>query len=174
MKKVCTRVGTSARRTAGIRIDKAPALGGGNSTPHGIHLSSPHLHPDSRGRLEAARIPLTADASVLQDLAAALSQVTAADHPRTFKLLQSGAHKLTRKLIEEACEVTVEAVQRDRAGVVRESADLLYHLVVLWFHIGIEPAEIWKEMRARANALGLAEKRPKTQVFSNLPEKFNR
>jgi phosphoribosyl-ATP pyrophosphohydrolase len=174
MKKVCTRVGTSARRAAGTRIDKAPPLSGGNSTSHGIHLSSPHLHSDSRRRPEAPRIRLTADASVLQDLGAALSQVTAADHPRTFKLLESGVHKLTRKLIEEACEVTVETVQRNPAGVVRESADLLYHLVVLWFHIGIEPTEIWEEMQARASALGLAEKRPKTGVFNTLPEKFNR
>jgi phosphoribosyl-ATP pyrophosphohydrolase len=87
-----------------------------------------------------------------------------ADHPRTFKLLQSSRHKVTRKLIEEACEVTVEAFKRDPAGVVRESADLLYHLVVLWFHIGIEPTEIWEEMKTRANALGIAEKRPKTAI----------
>ena len=89
------------------------------------------LHPDIRWQPKTTGNPLTANTSVLEDLASALDQVTAADHPRMFKLLQSSRHKVTRKLIEEACEVTVEAVKRDPAGVVRESADLLYHLVVL-------------------------------------------
>jgi phosphoribosyl-ATP pyrophosphohydrolase len=62
----------------------------------------------------------------------------------------------------------------DPAGVVRESADLLYHLVVLWFHIGIEPTEIWEEMQTRANALGIAEKRPKTAISKTLADKFDR
>jgi phosphoribosyl-ATP pyrophosphohydrolase len=74
-------------------------------------------------------------------------------------------------VIEEACEVTVEAVKRDADGVVRESADLLYHLVVLWFHMGIEPIEVWEEMRSRADTLGIAEKLPKPfgHKFSSEP-----
>ena len=56
------------------------------------------------------RQPTTA---VLEQLSGALAEVTEADHPRTFKLLQSGRHKLSRKVIEEACEVTVEAIRRD-------------------------------------------------------------
>ena len=70
--------------------------------------------------------------------------------------------------------MTVEVTKRDPAGVVRESADLLYHLVVLWFHIGIEPTEIWEEMQTRANALGIAEKRPKAAVSKTFADKFNR
>jgi len=46
-------------------------------------------------------------------------------------------------------------------GVVRESADLLYHIVVLWRRIGIEPIEIWREMQIRADTFGIAEKLPK-------------
>jgi phosphoribosyl-ATP pyrophosphohydrolase len=109
---------------------------------------------------------LTARAAVLDELRSALNSVTANNHPRTFKLLQCGRRKLARKLIEEACEVTVEAVKHEVDGVVRESADLLYHLVVLWFHIGVEPAEVWQEMQSRADALGIAEKRPKPTAFS--------
>lgn len=104
----------------------------------------------------------TASPLVLEHLYGGLGQVTAASHPRTFKLLQSGDRKLARKVIEEACEVTVEAVKHDADGVVRESADLLYHLVVLWCRIGIEPIEIWREMQTRADTLGIAEKLPKT------------
>jgi phosphoribosyl-ATP pyrophosphohydrolase len=54
---------------------------------------------------------------------------------------------------------------------VRESADLLYHLVVLWFHMGIEPIEVWQEMQTRADTLGIAEKLPKLlgHKFSSEP-----
>lgn len=99
---------------------------------------------------------------MLDQLYRALGQVTTGIHPRTFKLMQSGNRKLARKVIEEACEVTVEAVKRDAGGVVRESADLLYHLVVLWRRIGIEPIKVWQEMQTRADTLGIAEKLPKT------------
>jgi phosphoribosyl-ATP pyrophosphohydrolase len=92
-----------------------------------------------------------ASAQVLEQLYRELGRVTAAAYPRTFKLLQSGDRKLARKVIEEACEVTVEAVKHDADGVIRESADLLYHLVVLWCRIGIEPIEIWREMQSRAD-----------------------
>lgn len=102
-----------------------------------------------------------ASAVVLDQLYRALGQVTTVSHPRTFKLLQSGDRKLARKVIEEACEVTVEAVKRHADGVVGESADLLYHLVVLWRRIGIEPIEVWQEMQTRADTLGIAEKLPK-------------
>src|SRR6516162_1982098 len=149
MKQICTsnRIGTAARRRAGTRIAKTPPPQSGNSKPHGIRGPDADLHSGGRWHPEATRDPLHANASVLEELASTLGEVTAADHPRTFKLLQSSRHKLTRKLIEEACEVTVEVAKRDPAGVVRESADLLYHLVVLWFHVGIEPTEIWKKCR---------------------------
>jgi phosphoribosyl-ATP pyrophosphohydrolase len=176
MKKICTknRIGTIARRGPGTRMAKALRLHSSNGNSQGIHVATADRDSGSHWQREATRDPLNASASVLEDLASTLGRVTAADHPRTFKLLQSGRHKLTRKLIEEACEVTVEAVKRDPAGVVRESADLLYHLVVLWFHIGIEPSEIWEEMQTRADALGIAEKRPKTAVSEILADKFNR
>jgi phosphoribosyl-ATP pyrophosphohydrolase len=114
---------------------------------------------------------ITASAAVLEGLCGALSQITATGHPRTFRLLQSSRRKAARKVIEEACEVTVEAVKRDADGVVRESADLLYHLVVLWFHMGIEPIEVWQEMQTRADTLGIAEKLPKLpgHKFSSEP-----
>jgi phosphoribosyl-ATP pyrophosphohydrolase len=79
-----------------------------------------------------------ATAIVLEELYGALGRVTAAEHPRTFKVLRSGRRSLARDLIEEACEVTVEIVRRDARRIVSESADLLYQLVVLWFRSDIE------------------------------------
>jgi phosphoribosyl-ATP pyrophosphohydrolase len=90
-----------------------------------------------------------------------LSEVTPENHPRTARLLASSTRKTAQKVIEEAGEVALEAVKHHTRGIVRESADLLYHLVVLWHRAGIYPADVWIEMRSRADALGIAEKLPK-------------
>jgi phosphoribosyl-ATP pyrophosphohydrolase len=114
-----------------------------------------------------------ATAGVLEELRATLGRVTAVNHPRTFKYLRSGNRKLARKVIEEACEVTVEAVKRNKAGIVLESADLLYHLILLWFRSGVEPSQIWEEMQRRADTLGIAEKLPKCPGGKNLSTNFH-
>ena len=80
---------------------------------------------------------------------------------RTARLIRSGKPKIAKKLAEEAVEVVIDAMQGDRPAVVRESADLLYNLVVLWVSTGIRPEDVWTEMRRRAQLLGIAEKLPK-------------
>jgi phosphoribosyl-ATP pyrophosphohydrolase len=80
---------------------------------------------------------------------------------RTARLLGAGEPKMAQKLIEEAGEVAVAAMAKDRAEVVHESADLVYHLTILWARLGITPDEVWAEMDAREAAYGLAEKRAK-------------
>lgn len=104
-----------------------------------------------------------ADASEIARLFAALDVVNASDNPRTARLLASGVAKMSQKVIEEAGEVALEAVRHRTRSVVRESADLVYHLVVLWRECGVDPDEIWAEMRRRADTLGIAEKLPKSQ-----------
>jgi len=128
---------------------------------NGIAIS-PSTPDGKRARVSGIDQGSSATAAVLDELGRALGTVTAGNHPRTFRLLQSGRRKLARKVIEEACEVTVEVVKRNPDGIVRESADLLYHLVALWFHTGIEPSAVWHEMQMRAGTLGLAEKLPKS------------
>ena len=71
---------------------------------------------------------------------------------------------MAKKLAEEALEVGIDAMHGDTDAVVRESADLLYNLVVLWVATGVKPAEVWKEMARRERLLGIAEKLPK-QLF---------
>jgi len=80
---------------------------------------------------------------------------------RTAKLIATGLPKIAQKVGEEAVEVVIDAISGDRQGVIRESSDLLYHLVVLWQQFGIEPAEIWAEMARREAMMGIAEKLPK-------------
>ncbi|MGA0563936.1 phosphoribosyl-ATP diphosphatase [Ancylobacter sp. VNQ12] len=81
--------------------------------------------------------------------------------PRTAKLFARGRHFIAKKVAEEAVEVALDAVGGDSAGAVRESADLIYNLVVLWVELGIDPEDIWAEMRRREELMGMAEKLPK-------------
>jgi phosphoribosyl-ATP pyrophosphohydrolase len=85
----------------------------------------------------------------------------AARHPRTAKLLAAGRSRIAQKLGEEALEVALEVVKGNRDEVVLESADLVYHLVVVWASMGISPSEIWEEMARREQLTGLAGKLPK-------------
>ena len=83
---------------------------------------------------------------------------------RTAKLFQRGPSKMAKKLAEEAIEVAIDAVNGDNQAVVRESADLLYNLAVLWASAGVKPEDVWHEMERREDMLGLAEKLPKSAV----------
>jgi phosphoribosyl-ATP pyrophosphohydrolase len=80
---------------------------------------------------------------------------------RTARLLRSGRPKIAKKLGEEAVEVVIDAINGNHDAVVRESADLLYNLTVLWVSTGVQPKEVWKEMERRQRLMGIAEKLPK-------------
>jgi phosphoribosyl-ATP pyrophosphohydrolase len=83
---------------------------------------------------------------------------------RTARLFQRGPSKMAKKLAEEAVEVVIDAVTGKPDAVVRESADLLYNLTVLWAACGITPDDVWREMERREDMLGIAEKLPKSTV----------
>jgi len=90
---------------------------------------------------------------------------------RTAKLLRSGRSKMAKKLAEEAIEVVIDAMNGDREAVVRESADLLYNLVVLWAEAGVRPQDVFAEMARRERLFGLAEKLPKKHVETSARRK---
>jgi len=81
---------------------------------------------------------------------------------RTARLLRQGPAKMAKKMTEEAIEVAIDAVNARPDAVVRESADLLYNLTVLWAGAGIRPEDVWHEMDRRERMLGIAEKLPKS------------
>jgi phosphoribosyl-ATP pyrophosphohydrolase len=83
---------------------------------------------------------------------------------RTARLFQRGPAKMAKKLAEEAIEVVIDAVHGDSEAVIRESADLLYNLTVLWVSAGVRPEDVWREMARREDMLGIAEKLPKSTV----------
>ena len=91
---------------------------------------------------------------------------------RTARLLRSGRSNIGKKLAEEAVEVVIDAMHGDRDAVVKESADLIYNLVVLWVAAGIRPEDVWKEMDRRERLLGIAEKVPKKPLEDNARRKI--
>ena len=158
-RRVSRKDGTSRRssepRQTNITRQRAPASphhGTGQEPQSGIEPQS--VQPGELDRLHRS-----------------LSEVTPANHPRTARLLASSTRKTAQKVIEEAGEVALEAVKHNARGIVRESADLLYHLVALWHRAGIDPADVWTEMRLRADTLGIAEKRPKSGSDRRNPQR---
>jgi len=81
----------------------------------------------------------------------------------TARLFQKGTRKIAQKVGEEAVETVIEAVRGKRDRLVSESADLMYHLLVLWADARINPAEVWQELARREGMSGIEEKnsRPK-------------
>lgn len=76
----------------------------------------------------------------------------------TARLFQKGTKKIAQKVGEEAVEVVIEAIRNNRKRLVDESADLMYHLLVLWADAHIEPAEVWAELARREGMSGIAER----------------
>ena len=81
----------------------------------------------------------------------------------TARLLAQGVEKCAKKFGEEATEAVIAAIQRDRSELAKESADVLYHLAVLWAASGITPEDVYAVLKSREGMSGLEEKasRPK-------------
>ncbi|MDH5188214.1 MAG: phosphoribosyl-ATP diphosphatase [Rhodospirillaceae bacterium] len=77
----------------------------------------------------------------------------------TAKLFSRGRGKICQKLGEEAVETVVAALDQKPKHVARESADLLYHLLVLWAEVGLTPGQVWAELEAREGISGIEEKK---------------
>ena len=76
----------------------------------------------------------------------------------TAKLFHQGTEKIAQKVGEEATEIVIEAVKRDKEGVATESADLLYHLLVLWADQDVSPQDILEILAKRQGISGIDEK----------------
>ncbi len=80
------------------------------------------------------------------------------DTSYTAKLFAKGRKKIAQKVGEEAVETALAAVSETPAAVAAESADLLYHLLVLWAETGVSPDDVWAELNRRAGVSGIEEK----------------
>jgi phosphoribosyl-ATP pyrophosphohydrolase len=81
-----------------------------------------------------------------------------AEQSYTAKLLSQGVEKCAKKFGEEAVETVLAAVSGDKKYLAAESADALYHLLVLWAAAGITPDDVYAALKAREGQSGLAEK----------------
>lgn len=96
----------------------------------------------------------------IHDLAATIDARAAAGGEASYtrKLLDKGAEHCAKKLGEEAVETVIAAVENDRTHLVNESADLLFHLLVLLKSRGVSFAEVEHALSQRTNMSGLEEK----------------
>ncbi len=104
--------------------------------------------------------PDASDAVVLDRLFAVIESRRDSDPnlSHSARLLSRGPAKVAQKFGEEAVECLIEAVAGNRDALIAESADVLYHLLVLWVSSGVSPAEIWAELMHREGISGIAEK----------------
>jgi len=100
------------------------------------------------------------DSEVLQRLYAVIESRKGADAASSYTagLFAAGLPLIAQKLGEEAVETILAGVSGDAGHTVRESADLLYHLLVLWAASGIAPDDVWAELARREGTSGIAEK----------------
>ena len=102
----------------------------------------------------------TADGRALDALYAIIDGRRDADPASSYtaQLLRAGPAAAAKKLGEEAVETVIEGTRGDAGRLVAESADLLYHLLVLWAAVGVKPPQVWAALAARRSTSGLAEK----------------
>jgi phosphoribosyl-ATP pyrophosphohydrolase len=89
-------------------------------------------------------------------------------HPEvshSARLLRRGTAKVAQKFGEEAVECLIEATRGNHEGVISESADVLYHLLVLWVDAGIRPDDVWAELHRREGVSGIAEKAARAKAL---------
>lgn len=110
--------------------------------------------------------PPGATVEVLERLYAVIAARKGGDPETSYtaRLLSRGTAKIAQKLGEEAVEALIEAVRGNRPALAEESADLLYHLLVLWADAGVQPAEVWAVLAGREGTSGVYEKRNRRKV----------
>jgi phosphoribosyl-ATP pyrophosphohydrolase len=111
------------------------------------------------GKRKAAAVPDVA-ASVLDRIfSVVLSRRNASPVvSHSARLLARGTAKIAQKFGEEAIECLIEATRGNPEALVAESADVLYHLIVMWVDGGVQPDEVWQELHRREGFSGVAEK----------------
>ena len=100
------------------------------------------------------------EATVLDRLHATILDRRNADPAlsHSARLLSRGPAKVAQKFGEEAVECLIEAVAGNQAALITESADVLYHLLVMWVASGVAPDQVWAELRRREGISGIMEK----------------
>lgn len=98
---------------------------------------------------------------VLERLYTLIEKRRGADPETSYvaRLLARGVPKLAQKVGEEAVEAVIAATKMDQDELIDESADLLFHLLVLWAELGVRPEQVWAELARREGISGVDEKK---------------
>jgi len=106
------------------------------------------------------------DADVLDRLYATIMSRRGADPKAswTAKLFAQGRNKIVQKVGEEAMEMNIAALTEGPDELAAESADLIYHMLVLWADAGIAPDDVWAELTKREGLSGIEEKRARGEL----------
>jgi phosphoribosyl-ATP pyrophosphohydrolase len=101
-----------------------------------------------------------ADAAILDRLFATIAARKSASPETSYtaSLLQDGVERCARKFGEESLELVLAAATGNKTGAIAESADVLYHLLVLWAALNITPYDVYSALAAREGTSGIAEK----------------
>ena len=83
------------------------------------------------------------------------------DNSYTSTLL-TNKNLLAKKIGEESIEVILEYLDNNKNKIIKESADLLYHLIVMWISSNVHPSEVWEELQKRKGISGFEEKKSRT------------
>ena len=106
------------------------------------------------------------DSKILERLYATIESRKGADPETswTAKLFAKGRPAIAQKVGEEAVEVNIAALTQGPDDLAAESADLLYHLLVLWADANIRPEDVWAELAKREGQSGIEEKRARGEL----------
>ncbi len=138
-------------------------------------IAKPSVQPKPARALLLPLSSLTAGASpaVLDRLWSVVASRRDADPmvSHSARLLSRGSAKIAQKFGEEAVECLIEAALGNHHALVAESADVLYHLIVMWVDAGVRTDEVWAELHRREGMSGIAEKASRRRA---LPLTFGR
>jgi phosphoribosyl-ATP pyrophosphohydrolase len=157
-----------AKKKPGAKLKVAKAAKKKVALPLPGGMTVKAAKPPKRIRKMEARVlrplivaPTGANAMVLDQLWQTVEQRRLAGDvasSHSARLMARGTAKVAQKFGEEAVECVIEATIGNRDATVLESADVLYHLMVIWVDAGIRPEEVWAELARRQGISGIAEK----------------
>jgi phosphoribosyl-ATP pyrophosphohydrolase len=154
-----TKPRKTAKKPVKLKIIKAKSGKTGKARPGLVAL--PPFEPS----IDAAGAPVLDRIFAVIEQRRLSGDVT---NSHSARLLARGTAKVAQKLGEEAVECVIEAVAGNRDKLVAESADVLYHLLLVWADAGVLPAEVWAELARREGMSGIAEKAARPKLIARL------
>lgn len=113
---------------------------------------------------------MTEKQEILEKLAAVIEsrKNSGTDNSYVASLFSKGRKKIAQKVGEEAVELCIAAAHNDREEAVSESADLLFHMMVLWSDMDIKPEDVYEELMRREGVSGIDEKKARGEFVDGL------